>query len=600
MSTDIYPKVTKRRRLNIKLPWKSIIGTIVLVAALSLFVAHYYKSTFVGLTDRHAFDVAQIAKNISKGKGFTTRIIRPFNVGLIESTHRYTVEINTAPAYPYAVAALFHKKGSSDQGIIWVSLFFLILTIISTGLLGWLIFDLRVGLLAMSVVGVSGPVIDAGASGTEWTMAAFLFTLLLFSVLFHHRAVSNGRKFAGIAYVITSAIIIAALFMTNHILVFLLIPLALHYAFTGPSRRLHTIVFIVAALILIAPWAYRYASLAGGSIIAANAWDIFSNSKASPGDVFVRSSDQSQRSIFRALLFPLEHFNAFSAKLIAGTSALALASVPMLGLAILPMVVVSVLYKFDSESGNIVRRFIYAAVIILTILFAVFSVDTRSIILFAPIVGIFGSAYFFKVMTERNLHPVYVNLAIGAVILASCWPSLAEMMVRRDAMPRSEIVTPNEYFVSLNAGGLRGVVYTDQPWLAAWRMDVTAVWLPQSDDDVVELTSAGFPMRVIIMTPAVEDYPPAEIWYLVHRSKLWRDYIRDPDACMEEFQRTAEPPQFWFERFQKYMKERRRTLALSRSISGFVVRDAGIVRALPGQGWGATPYGIIVMTGVTP
>lgn len=600
MNTELYDGALKARRWRFRLPWRPIIGTALVVAALAFFAALYYKTTFLGLTDRHALDVAQVARNISTGKGFTTRVIRPFNIGLLSNGHRQTAEINTAPAFPYAVAVLFRLKSPSDQVVIWISLLFLILTIVSTGLLGWLIFDLRTGLLAMSVVGISGPVIDAGASGTEWTMAAFVFTLLLLSIVFQYSAMERGRRFASMVYVTLSAFFVAVLFMIHHILIFLAIPLVLYFAFTGSNRWQHVLVFAIAFLSIITPWAYRNASLTGGSIIAANAWDIFSNSKICPGDVFYRSADAAQRGVARTFLFPLEHFNAFVPKLIAGTSRLALAAVPMLGLAILPMVVVSMLHRFKSERANRLRGFVYGALVISGISFALFSVDTRSIVIFAPIVGIFGAAYFFQLLDDKKLHTVYVNLAIAAVVIASCWPSVAEIMVRRDSVPRSEIASPSEYFVSLNAGGLRGTIYSDLPWLAAWRMDVTAVWLPQSDDDVVELTAAGYPMHVIILTSEVDTYPPSEVWYLVHKSELWRDYIRDPEECMAEFKSTANPPQFWFERFQKYMKERRRTLSLSRSLSGFIVRDAGMVRALPGQGWGATPYEIIVMTGFTP
>lgn len=584
----------------IKLPWKKIIWTILIIAALAFFGALYYKTTFVGLTDRHAIDTAQVAKNISQGKGFVTRVIRPFNVGLITDSRRCTAEVNTAPVFPYAVAALYYKKGASDQAIVWVSLLFLILIIVSTFVLGWLIFDIRIGLLATAVVAVSGPVIDAGASGTEWTMAAFVFSLLLFCVLLHQRASSSNRRFASFCFVLFSALFAAVLYMINHILLFLVIPLALHYAFTGSNRRWSALIFVVGAAVLIAPWAYRNASLTGGSILAANAWDLFVDSKMYPGDVFFRTTEADVSSLARVILFPVEHFNAFLTKLIAGGSDVVLAFVPMLGLAILPIVVVSMLYRFSSESGNMLRMFIYLAVACSVVVFALFSVDTRAIILFAPIFGIFGSAYFFQIIDDRKLHPVYVNLAIGVVIAASCLPSAAEIMVRRDPLPRSEITTPNEFFVSLSAGGLRGVVYSDLPWLAAWRMDVTAIWLPRSDDDVVELNAAGFPMRVILMTSEVDTYPATETWFLVHKSKLWRDYLRDPEDCMAEFKREANPPDLWFERFQKYMKERRRTLPLSRSISGFSVRDPGVVRALPGHGWGATPYEIIVMTGVTP
>jgi hypothetical protein len=598
LNTDVYAGAVKEPRWIQRVPWRGILLTMGLLLVLVLFIAVYYKATFVGLVDRHAVDVAQIARNLATGHGFTTRFVRPFNVGLVANPDLQTAELNTAPAFPYAVAALYQLRTASDQGIIWVSLLFLMLTIVSTYLLGWFLFDRRTGLLATAVLGMSAPILNAGASGTEWTMAAFLFVLMLFSVALHHRTTLGKGRVHGLVYVVLSALLLALLYLTNHVLVFLAVPLALYYAITGPKPRLQTIVFVASAIAFIAPWAYRNASLTGGSILGANAWDIFVRSTLFPGDVFFRSADPLYRSVARVIFFPIEHFGSFVTKLITGSSDIALSTVPMLGLAILPLAVVSMLYKFKSESANAVRLFTYGAIVLCVVCFAIFSVDTRAIILFGPIVGIFGSAYFFLLLDAKGLHPVYARTAIAVVLLASCWPSLAAIVERNNALPRSEVLGTNDYFVSLNAGGIRGQVYTDVPWLAAWRMDVTAIWLPHGDDDVVELTSAGFPLRVVIMTPEVATYPPGEMWYLAYTSKLWRDYVRDPKECMAEFRRVARLPESWNARFERYMRERTRTLALSRSLGGFSVRDSGMVRGVPGKGWGATPDNILVLTGV--
>lgn len=598
MNTEIYAGAVKERRWIRRLPWARILAMVGFLLALGLFVAVYYKATFVGLADRHALDVAQVARNLATGHGFTTRVIRPFNVGLVANPDLQTAELNTAPAFPYAVATLYRHRGASDQGIIWVSLAFLLLTIASTFWLGRYLFDRRTGLLATVVLGMSAPILNAGASGTEWTMAAFLFVLMLFSIALHHQTTQGKGRLPGLVYVLSSAILLALLYFTNHILIFLAIPLALYYAFTGSKARLHSIVFGASAIALVAPWAYRNATLTGGSILGANAWDIFGHSTVFPGDVFFRSTDEAYRGLARVIFFPIEHFGSFVAKLVTGSSDLALSAVPMLGLAILPLAVVSVLYSFKSESANAVRWFTYGVIAVLVACFAIFSVDTRAIILFGPIVAVFGSAYFFLLLDAKNLHPVYMRIAVAVLILASCWPSLAAIVGRNNSQARAEVLGTSDYFVSLSAGGLRGQIYTDVPWLAAWRMDVAAIWLPHSDDDVVELTSAGFPMRVIIMTPEVDTYQPEEMWYLVHRSKLWRDYVRDPKDCMAEFRRVTRLPESWNQKFERYLRERTRTLALSRSLGGFAVRDSGVVRGVPGKGWGATPEGVIVLTGM--
>jgi hypothetical protein len=216
-----------------RLPWREIAWTAAVLVVLVVFAALYYKQTFAGLTDRHAMDTSQIARNIESGHGFTTLFLRPLNVALVDNPDVQFKEMNSAPLFPYAVATAYKLSGgASDQGCAWVSLLFVLLTIAATYVLGWVVFDRRVGLLAASVVGLSAPVLSAATSGTEWTMAAFWFVLLLLAVALHHKSISREASFAGVGYAAAAAALLALLYMTSHILLCLALPLAVYFGVT--------------------------------------------------------------------------------------------------------------------------------------------------------------------------------------------------------------------------------------------------------------------------------------------------------------------------------------------------------------------------------
>lgn len=547
-------------------PWNQILWTAGVFLAAALFVVMFYKQTFIGLTDRHAMDVAQVARNVATGKGFTTHLIRPFNVALINDQDVRNRELNSAPVFPYAVAAVFKLRSPSDQGVAWVSILFGFLTIASTYFLGKLLFNWRVGLLAAAALGTSAPVLKAATSGTEWTMAGFFFALMLLAIVLHHRSTLGQSRLAGWVYAAACAVLLALLYMTNHILLLLVIPLAVYFAVTGERGKQHLIVFAVVALLAVAPWAYRNVTCAHGSVLGANAWDIMAHTTAFPGDVLYRSTDAANLSILRALFFPLERFSAFAAKLMTGTSDVLQGMIAVLGLAIVPFALVSMLYKFRIQSANAVRGLVYGAGVVLVISFALFSVDSRAVILLAPVIAVFGSAYFFLLLDAKKLHPVYARTVIAVVVLITCWPALSSAIWKSDFAAQSKLLASS----TMLKDSFSGVMYTDVPWAIAWRTSGLGVWLPCKDEDVYQLSSKGLPLNNAVLTPECDNYSPNDTWYRLHRFQFWRDYLKDPaaPASRAQISSIAAQPEMTVEKVERGLREMKRQLPISESITG--------------------------------
>lgn len=547
-------------------PWKQILLTAGVFVALMLFVAIYYKQTFVGLTDRHSMDIAQVACNMATERGFTTRLIRPLNVALCGEQGGCNREINSAPAFPCAVAAMFKLRSPSDQCVAWGSVLFFLMTVASTYFLGLLLFDRRTGLLASAVLGISEPVLRAARSGTEWTLAAFLFTMILLAVAKHHKCVSGQGKGSGTIYAAVAAVLLAMLYMTNHVLLFLAIPLAVYFGATGTRWRAHLLMFSVVALVAVAPWAFRNATVANGSILGANAWDLLSHTGVFPGDQIYRSTSQANLSLSRVLFFPIESFSSFAEKLMNGLRAILLDLMPVLGLAVLPFAVVSMLYKFRFPAANAVRGFVYGTGTLLVVVFALFSAHSMAVVVLAPIIAVFGSAYFFLLLDAKKLHPIYARTAVAALVLITGFPALSAALWQSDVAEQKKAL---ENTVLL-ADRFDAIMYTDVPWAIAWRTNGLGVWLPCTDEDVYTLESRGLPMSYAILTPECGKYTPDDTWYLLHRFQFWRDYLKDPTSptSRSHISSIAAHPNLTAEIVRRELRENKRQLPILNCITG--------------------------------
>ncbi|MCL5103635.1 MAG: glycosyltransferase family 39 protein [Armatimonadetes bacterium] len=559
--------VPQRRRL----PWGNILRIVGIFVVLTVFVGLYYKQSFTVLSDRNAADIAQVARNIATGEGYTTHLIRPFNAGLqaMSDSMISLPEVNHAPAYPYAVATAFRLRSPSDQVIVWVSLIFVILTIFATGVLGRLLFDWDTGLLAAATVGLSAYVLNVAASGAEWTMTAFLFALLLCAVTLHNNAVRQRRAFAGHAWVVACALLFGALYWTSFVMALLIVPLAVYFGVTGRAKRLHLAAFVILGLLLTGPLVYKNHKMTGSPILGVNAWEIMANTQAYPGDSFYRSANTQDNTFAKTILFPIERFPAFAQKLVRRSCDNAAALASGLGLLGLPFALVSVLYKFKPPQANAVRGLIYGILPVVLVCFGVFSVDTKAVIVLAPPIAIFGGAYLLLLLKSKNIHAVYTRMLVGAFVLITALPTIVVMAWGPAAQPSDKAIAADLFFADRMSG--RGTLYTDVPWIAAWRTEATAVWLPRQDADVTLLAAHGFPLQAVVLTPECEGYSSDEFWPVLHRVRIWRKYVTDPQGAIKELIESAGVSSDKAAFAEKYVRRLKRHFAVSDSLTGFTL-----------------------------
>jgi hypothetical protein len=553
-----------------RIPWGRIGLLALAIVILAAVMATYYKKTYSELTERTAMDQAQVARNISTGEGFKTRLIRPFNAALLDGDGNYLPELNNAPLYPYFLSALFKFKEPCDQVTSWASLGFLGLTLIATFVFGRVLFNLKTGLTAAAAVGLSAAALRVGTSGAELTVSAFLLTSILVAVALHSRSARRSSLvWAGVA-----AACAAALYMTDYVFAFAILPLAVYFAASGRFRRGSLVVFLIVSAVLMAPCAYRNAVHTGFAVLGVRAWDVMADTMKFPGDVLYRSTDPALRDPSKALLFAFEEFGSFARKLVHRSGDMASALPSTMGLGVLAFALVSVLYRFKNPAANTVRGLLYGLGPVMIAVLAVYSDGTDCLVIFAPAVAVFASAYLILLVEARKLDPFFARVLVGGFLFVTAIPILPMLIWGSGgdgAYDRR--ASTSQYFYEAGNRGISSLVYTDAPWVASWRTMSPAVWVPMKDEDVHTLEAKGMTMRVVILTPESESYSPDEIWWLLHKVRLWREYVHDPGKGLEEIMRSVKVRDDQVDLARKYLQRLKRRYAVSTTISGFVPKQ---------------------------
>lgn len=513
---------------------------VVIVIAL-LMTALFYKLCYVGLQTRDAIDVAQIARNISEGHGFTTRFVRPSNSLYFKNPGGFYPELNHGPLYPLVVALVFKARTISEQAVEWTSIAFFMLTLAGVYALGKMLFDRPIGLLAAGLFGLSLPILNSAISGEQWTLCTLLFTLLMIAMAAHHAATDSGNLRKGIGLATVSAALMAALYMTDPVMLFAAVPTAVYFGVTGSARRTHLTAFLAAYVVFIVPWSIRNMITTGIPVLGAAGWDIAGRTSVYPADTLYRTVGLADQSFLKLVIFPMEHFGAMADKIAGGITELTGSTMGALGYFAMAFAVVGMLYKFRSNAANALRGYMYGALPMMILCFAAFGTDKSSVLMFAPLAAVLASAYFLLLLDAKRLHPFFVKLLIGALLFLTAFPAVMTM-IRNDKIVTTEAVQDPRTLLTREAfitWAEKRPIYTDIPWIVAWSTQSVGVWLPVSDADCQMLSVVPLPFDILLLTPECESYAHDEIWYGLHSVRLWREYIQDKDRGVDEIMKAA-------------------------------------------------------------
>lgn len=487
---------------------------------------------FKGLSAPHAMDQAQIAREIARGNGFTTKIVRPVAYYQAEKTAKTTVPLlgfddtYHSPLNPLLNAAVLKLLGAEesdswqmnenewvyrlDRVIAAVSTLFFLMAIGVTYLLVSRIFDPKIAGVCAILMLFCEVFWEFSLSGLPQMLMLLLFSCGLYFVYRAVEASAEGRV------AMTPAVIAGIFFTLLALTHWMTVWIAFGYIiFAAVAFRPRGIVAVTVLVILLVPAVFVMVRNAGitGSPFGTALLTLWNGLGASNEGTVMRNIDLEAEPLL---------LDGLIGKILRTTLLQAISIIPLLaGIVVAPLFFISLLHPFKRPSIAIFRWAVLLMWVTTAIGLAFFGVSTRGLdpnqlhLIFAPIMTAYGLAFIsilwnrleFVASTPalRNVHHFVVVIVCALPLVLALPPKVRLGMTFRDkgGVPNWPPYSARE--LNSKISGLKGfvdereIVFSDQPWAVAWYADRTAIWLPPTREGFLKLESAAADLQ----TPVV-------------------------------------------------------------------------------------------------
>ncbi len=485
--------------------WAPWIKLAVLLSAIAFVVNLWFfrDAGFKGLSHAHAMDQAQISRELARGNGFTTKVIRPAAIWLFQHNKgvfpvERTPDVFHAPLSPFLNSFILRlTKDSwemtakdniytSDRAIAAVSLGFFLLSVLVNYFVARRLFDHRLALLGVGILLLCETFWDFSMSGLPQMLMLFLFSIAALLLLRAVEARCDGRP--ALPWLAGMGVAFGLLALT-HALTIWMFAGALFFCllYFRPIGRDAAIMLAIFSL-CYAPWLIRNQKVCG-SPVGLSWYSALLHVKG------------SESMIMRNMEIPLEGISprSYGAKVRLQTIYQLTNFYDFCGAVLLaPVFFISLLHLFKTPATAALRWGVLSMWLFAVLGMSVFGFSEahglRSNdlhVLFIPLLTFYGLAFVLVMWTRLELHYRIVRIAFLTLVVGSSalpfshqflsllggpqlpwqWPPYIPpwISVLRQWTTESEIIT------------------TDMPWAVAWYADRKSLWLPLTVKEFINL-----------------------------------------------------------------------------------------------------------------
>jgi hypothetical protein len=529
-----------------------MIRRILFFLVLVSFTLLHLLPLFRGLDSPQAMEQAQIARQIARGEGFTTKMIRPLAYYEAEKANEGAVSFTEfkdtyhAPLNPLIMSAVLKLVGADKEGawpmgkneliypldrvIALVSTLFFLMSIGVTYLLVGRIFDAKIAGVTVVLMLLCDLFWKYSQSGLPQMLLLMLFSCGLY---FTYRAVEaseEGKMPFGHALAASAFLVLMVLahWITAWIFLGFLI-----YAAVAFRPRGVVALSAFALLAIAVAWPLMRASDFSGQPFGTGFYVLYNGLASGTESSIMRNHDLESA--------PLS-LDGLLIKILGTTLVQTSDLLPFLGgILVAPLFFVALLHPFKRASianfrWGVVLMWLFAALGM-----AVFGISrdqqlhpNQIHLLFAPVMSAYGLA-FISILWSRleaiNAVPFLRNAHYFAVVILSAAPMILSMpdkvklgmAFRERGLPQWPPYLPsvlNDKIPKLLAPDEREtnvtrVVVSDQPWAVAWYADEISLWLPKTKRGFEQLedqaSSLGTPFAGILVSPSSTAFEPAPV-----------------------------------------------------------------------------------------
>ncbi len=520
---------------------KVSVWVLIVLVAVSLSLV-YTAGQFRGLEKREAIELAQLARNLARGEGFTTYVIRPLSLWHLK-THGPDKnprlvnhpDLVNPPLYPLVLAGLFRllppaalEFKAGDRVYLperWVILPFNQVCLLLSVLLayGWAkqLFDRRVAITAAWLLFLSDQLWSFSVSGLPTN---FLMLLVLIAFWLLQRTdqqlnpVASGHAAAAAAQpaltgwpvlaLLGSAVVLGLCFLTSYRAGVLLLPAALYLRSLMRGRRpwAWVTLYVVVFAVVVAPWLVRNYAVSH-SLLGIARYEILQGTGTWSGDTLARSYAPELEFSLRSL----------AGKFLTGTKQHLLTTFKNTQSDFLIFFfAVGVLYGFRRRDVFRLRGVVLGSLLVGVVTMALLGYHEPGgsgpidgghlLVLFLPLVAVYGTAFFYLLLDRIQFRfRLTRGLAIGAFVFVNVLPMIYTLLPpRRGAFPYPPYFPPYTRIVG-SMFTKNDIGCSDLPWAMAWYGDRRTIWLPLAVESLYEfhdvLTPPGYSLSFVMITP---------------------------------------------------------------------------------------------------
>jgi hypothetical protein len=499
-----------------------LVRIIPLITALIVIGAAADLSVYHGLSDPQSMDNAQLARQIVRGKGFTTEFLRPHAVAQLRDyamtqslrtgkpgdlfpanqypigTPRVIPDTYNAPAYPYLLAAWFYlihpefdqtpagmnatRLYSGDRWIPLLNQVFLLLTAVLVFALGRRLFDGRVAWMSLIAFLATELVWEYSITALSTTLLMFLVTASLLCVLeifcIGEACYDNDEVSFAPAWfwALGAGVLIGLVCLTRLHLIILLVPIFLLLMLMPRASFMLLPVMLLVVAAFVGPWFWHEDTVSGNPLGSNAPLLLYGESDYKGNEIYCTTSIPNYERLLRdatrketyGFRYHFEHAwtRLFHWLLVACTVALIAAN--SLGVP-------------DPDAMG----------------------PWNIVIVLFPCMLVIGGAIFFILLDRLNLQLWLLNnLIVTVTLVITALPLTIALTVGNDnpfpfAFPPywppaikyyGQTANPDEWVTS------------DMPWATAWYADRASLWLPDSITDFQNLHDNVCPTGIIVLT----------------------------------------------------------------------------------------------------
>ncbi len=533
---------TDTRERNVFASLRLILGLLILSLCMMQLCL-----TYRGLSEAEAMDIAQVARQIARGEGYTTKFIRPIDAwdfsAEFEKRQRrdaqaagldfdHFPEANRAPLYPYVVATAIKLTGfdnfaakrmdgdvtniyAGDRVIAGTSTFFFIVAMILAYTLITRMFDEVVAVSTVAFMGLSELMLQYALSGLPQPFMMCLLLAAAHCLVSAIRADKQTDMPRTIIWLCVAFVFVSLLCLTSYMCIWVAVGLLIFcgvyfrpfgmYAAIGTGILLFLV--LLPVMLLLAPV---------GGIERQIIHGVFNGFGSSGSEALMRTAStaaiafNSANFFLRLLGYTFAQFNSMY--------------INMGAIFTVPFFLLALFNKFRKPTVEAAKWAVLLMWICGCLGMALFG-ESRSIsesqlaTLFTPFFAAYGVAMVFVLLGRMQLGTMF-NAARALTVVGMLLVSSGLFLFQLPKQLYMGIWTsargiphfPPYYPVALN-GKLHDmtneqeIVVTDQPWAVAWYADRKALWMPLSLNEYTRnlepiFTKRGQSVQGFLITPS--------------------------------------------------------------------------------------------------